>query len=117
MCRAQKETCKTIDKSCMLLVDSGGQYDCGTTDITRTFHFGEPTQHQKDCYTRVLQVCFTHSYCSMLHCLASVVASGNKRLTGSLLHLACLPGGKAMELLCDADVVEPQRVHWCVCAG
>lgn len=56
MCRAQKETCKTVDKSCMLLVDSGGQYDCGTTDITRTFHFGEPTQHQKDCYTRVLQV-------------------------------------------------------------
>jgi Xaa-Pro aminopeptidase len=54
--RAQAETCKTIDASCMLLVDSGGQYDCGTTDITRTFHFGEPTAHQKDAYTRVLQV-------------------------------------------------------------
>ena len=40
----------------MLLVDSGGQYDCGTTDITRTFHFSEPTKHQKACYTRVLQV-------------------------------------------------------------
>ena len=40
----------------MLLVDSGGQYEDGTTDITRTFHFGTPTQHQKDCYTRVLQV-------------------------------------------------------------
>lgn len=53
--RAQPGKCATIDKSCMLLVDSGGQYDCGTTDITRTFHFGTPTQHQKDCYTRVLQ--------------------------------------------------------------
>ena len=53
--RAEEGSCATIDKSCMLLVDSGGQYDCGTTDITRTFHFGEPTQHQRDCYTRVLQ--------------------------------------------------------------
>jgi Xaa-Pro aminopeptidase len=26
------------------LVDSGGQYLDGTTDVTRTFHFGEPTQ-------------------------------------------------------------------------
>jgi Xaa-Pro aminopeptidase len=25
------------------LVDSGGQYLDGTTDVTRTFHFGEPT--------------------------------------------------------------------------
>lgn len=55
--RAEPDSCATIDKSCMLLVDSGGQYDCGTTDITRTFHFGQPTQHQKNCYTRVLQVC------------------------------------------------------------
>lgn len=55
--RAQKATAAMIDKTCMLLVDSGGQYDCGTTDITRTFHFGEPTSHQKACYTRVLQVC------------------------------------------------------------
>lgn len=55
-CRAEPATCKTIDSSCMLLVDSGGQYNCGTTDITRTFHFGTPSSHQKDCYTRVLQV-------------------------------------------------------------
>jgi Xaa-Pro aminopeptidase len=26
------------------LVDSGGQYFDGTTDVTRTFHFGQPTQ-------------------------------------------------------------------------
>jgi Xaa-Pro aminopeptidase len=25
------------------LVDSGGQYLDGTTDVTRTFHFGTPT--------------------------------------------------------------------------
>jgi len=27
----------------------------GTTDITRTFHFGEPTAEEKDAYTRVLK--------------------------------------------------------------
>ena len=26
----------------------------GTTDITRTLHFGKPTKHERDCYTRVL---------------------------------------------------------------
>ncbi len=26
------------------LVDSGGQYVDGTTDVTRVFHFGTPTQ-------------------------------------------------------------------------
>ncbi|EDO42374.1 predicted protein [Nematostella vectensis] len=29
-------------------------YKDGTTDTTRTVHFGTPTQHQIDCYTRVL---------------------------------------------------------------
>eukprot|EP00878_Enallax_costatus_P008513 GHUV01008900.1.p1 GENE.GHUV01008900.1~~GHUV01008900.1.p1 ORF type:complete len:383 (+),score=74.73 GHUV01008900.1:673-1821(+) len=53
--RAQQETCKTVDGNTLLLIDSGGQYDCGTTDITRTVHFGTPTAHQKRCYTRVLQ--------------------------------------------------------------
>lgn len=53
--RAQKETCRTVDANTLLLIDSGGQYDCGTTDITRTMHFGTPTEHQKACYTAVLQ--------------------------------------------------------------
>ena len=35
---------------------AGGQYDCGTTDVTRTFHLGTPTDHQRLCWTRVLQV-------------------------------------------------------------
>ncbi|XP_065838781.1 xaa-Pro aminopeptidase 1-like [Oscarella lobularis] len=37
------------------LVDSGGQYLDGTTDVTRTVHFGDPTPFQKECYTRVLK--------------------------------------------------------------
>ncbi|XP_033107019.1 xaa-Pro aminopeptidase ApepP-like [Anneissia japonica] len=38
----------------MYLLDSGGQYLDGTTDVTRTFHFGTPTAFHKEAYTRVL---------------------------------------------------------------
>ncbi|NXW88291.1 XPP2 aminopeptidase, partial [Alopecoenas beccarii] len=38
----------------MYLLDSGGQYLDGTTDITRTVHWGVPTPLQKEAYTRVL---------------------------------------------------------------
>ena len=40
----------------LLLLDSGGQYICGTTDITRCIHLGTPTPKHKLAYTRVLQV-------------------------------------------------------------
>lgn len=46
---------KVLTPSDIYLLDSGGQYLDGTTDITRTFHFGKPTSHMKRCYTRVLQ--------------------------------------------------------------
>lgn len=36
--------------------DSGAQYIDGTTDVTRTVHFGTPTQHQRRCFTLVLKV-------------------------------------------------------------
>lgn len=36
------------------LLDSGGQYLDGTTDVTRTTHFGIPSAEEKDAYTRVL---------------------------------------------------------------
>ncbi|HET9355422.1 MAG TPA: M24B family metallopeptidase, partial [Sphingomicrobium sp.] len=39
----------------LYLVDSGGQYQDGTTDITRTVPIGEPTQEMRDRFTRVLQ--------------------------------------------------------------
>lgn len=43
-----------IKKNDIHLLDSGGQYLDGTTDVTRTFHFGNPTQQEKDAFTRVL---------------------------------------------------------------
>ncbi|XP_069123793.1 xaa-Pro aminopeptidase 1-like isoform X1 [Argopecten irradians] len=48
------DTDKAITTSDMFLLDSGGQYLDGTTDVTRTFHFGTPTAFEKECYTRVL---------------------------------------------------------------
>lgn len=30
-------------------------YSDGTTDVTRTLHFGTPTEYEKRCFTRVLQ--------------------------------------------------------------
>jgi Xaa-Pro aminopeptidase len=39
----------------IVLVDSGGQYEDGTTDITRTMVVGEPTDEMRDRYTRVLK--------------------------------------------------------------
>lgn len=39
----------------MYLCDSGAQYLDGTTDVTRTWHFGVPTAHQIECNTRVLK--------------------------------------------------------------
>jgi Xaa-Pro aminopeptidase len=39
----------------LFLIDSGGQYDEGTTDITRTIAMGETTPEMRDRYTRVLK--------------------------------------------------------------
>ncbi|XP_078066485.1 xaa-Pro aminopeptidase 2 [Mustelus asterias] len=48
------ETDRKLSPDEMYLVDSGGQYLDGTTDITRTLHWGIPTNFQKEAYTRVL---------------------------------------------------------------
>ncbi|MDR1554157.1 MAG: aminopeptidase P family protein [Prevotellaceae bacterium] len=44
-----------IGKKSFLLIDSGGQYLNGTTDITRTLHLGKPTAAEKKDYTLVLK--------------------------------------------------------------
>lgn len=38
-----------------LLIDSGGQYEYGTTDITRTIHLSNPTEKERNDYTLVLK--------------------------------------------------------------
>lgn len=52
---AMPDTCKTIQASGVLLVDSGGQYRDGTTDITRTFTLGNTTAEEKRAYTLILK--------------------------------------------------------------
>ena len=49
------ELLKFLDKTSPILIDSGGQYDYGTTDVTRTWHFGQASDEFRDVYTRVLK--------------------------------------------------------------
>jgi Xaa-Pro aminopeptidase len=49
------ENSSMIEGDGMLLVDSGGQYLNGTTDITRTTYFGVPSEEEKSNYTAVLK--------------------------------------------------------------
>ncbi|RMX55174.1 hypothetical protein pdam_00018932 [Pocillopora damicornis] len=53
--RPEESTNLKITDENTFLVDSGSQFLDGTTDTTRTVHFGTPTPHQKDAYTRVLK--------------------------------------------------------------
>jgi len=46
---------KYLDTTQPILLDSGGQYYFGTTDVTRTWHFGTATEEFKEYYTRVLK--------------------------------------------------------------
>ena len=67
----QKGSCATVDLNAVYLCvwlsivlicfksnqnqDSGAQYLDGTTDTTRTLHFGEPTEMERKAYTLVLK--------------------------------------------------------------
>ncbi len=53
--RVSEKTNRPVVQGDLLLVDSGGQYVDGTTDITRTMAIGAPTAEHRACYTRVLQ--------------------------------------------------------------
>ncbi len=50
-----KENCAIIEEGNLYLLDSGGQYDGGTTDVTRTVAIGEPTEEMKQDFTRVVR--------------------------------------------------------------
>lgn len=52
---ASPESASTLNAEGLLLVDCGGQYLDGTTDITRTMSLGNPTASEKHDYTLVLK--------------------------------------------------------------
>ncbi len=53
--RANKISNRKINKNDIFLCDSGGQYKYGTTDVTRTICFKEPSLKIKNIFTRVLK--------------------------------------------------------------
>ena len=53
--KMDEESNRPIELNQIYLVDSGGQYIDGTTDITRTVIVGEPTAEMRDRFTRVLK--------------------------------------------------------------
>jgi Xaa-Pro aminopeptidase len=53
--RVSEETNRPLERDSLYLVDSGGQYPDGTTDVTRTVAIGEPTAEMRDRFTRVLK--------------------------------------------------------------
>ena len=53
--KASKKTNRTLKKEDLYLVDSGGQYFFGTTDVTRTVSFNNKSNLIKEIYTRILK--------------------------------------------------------------
>lgn len=53
--RVTPQSNRALEQDEIYLIDSGGQYVQGTTDITRTLIFGQPTAEMKDRFTRVLK--------------------------------------------------------------
>jgi Xaa-Pro aminopeptidase len=53
--KSSEKTNRKLERGTLYLIDSGGQYVDGTTDITRTVPIGEPTDEMRDHFTRVLQ--------------------------------------------------------------
>jgi len=52
---ADSDLMQYLDTNNPILIDSGGQYTYGTTDVTRCWHFGEPKTAFKEHFTRVLK--------------------------------------------------------------
>ena len=53
--KASKKSNRKLKKGDIYLVDSGGQYNFGTTDVTRTISLDNNSQRIKDIFTRVLK--------------------------------------------------------------
>ena len=53
--RVNTGTVQNLERGSLFLVDSGGQYPDGTTDVTRTIPIGEPSQEMRERFTLVLQ--------------------------------------------------------------
>lgn len=73
---AQKETSSTLKAESLLLLDSGGQYSVGTTDITRTVAMGPVTEQEKYDYTMTLKAHISLSTAQFLEGTKGAVLDG-----------------------------------------
>lgn len=92
------------------LLDSGGQYEEGTTDLCRTVHYGTPTKEQKEYFTRVVK---GHIALSSLTFAAGTTGQSIEAITRSSLWEVGLdyshPTGHGIG--CFLNVLEgPQRL-------
>ncbi|CAB3987481.1 Hypothetical predicted protein [Paramuricea clavata] len=53
--RPSESTDRSLTSDEIYLCDSGAQFRDGTTDVTRTYHFGTPSDFEKKCFTRVVK--------------------------------------------------------------
>jgi Xaa-Pro aminopeptidase len=85
--RPTRRTNRRVQPGELLLVDSGGQYLDGTTDITRTVAIGEPGPEMRDRFTRVLK---GHIALSQIRFPAGVTGSALDALARASLWMAGL---------------------------
>ena len=59
--KVNKKTNKKIEDNNLLLIDSGGQYQMGTTDLTRTIAISKPNKKMINIFTQILKGLITLS--------------------------------------------------------
>lgn len=109
---ASKETDIPLKPENLFLVDSGGQYYDGTTDITRTFILGKVTEEQKFHYTTVVQSALALSNANFLHGCTGVNLDMISRMPFWKHSLDFKHGtGHGVGFLLNVHE-GPQRFHW-----
>ena len=97
--KSSEETNRKLESGSLYLIDSGGQYVDGTTDITRTVVIGEPTEEMRDRFTRVLKghIAIATAYSPRARAEASSTASRGGRCgrRGSITPMAPATGSAA----------------------
>lgn len=76
------ETNLPITTESFYLCDTGSQFLEGTTSTARTWHFGEPTDFERECYTRVFK-----GQCNLATVIFPAFIIGNHLDTIARLHL------------------------------
>lgn len=123
------EVCKKLKPEGFLLVDSGGQYLEGTTDITRTYALGPLTEKEKEYYTIVAAAMLKVSTMKFLHGCRGInldytireafwkrgldFAHGTGHGVGYLSNVHERPNGlrwKVVPERQDSDVIEPGMI-------